>query len=502
MQQNRTTIINGAVSHERSLGYWLKPTKEGTFTIPPAKVKIGSKVVSSNAVKIVVSKSPPKTKDQNFLGKIKLSKREVYEGEQVVASYVIYNRYNNLEISAYDLPTHSGFAVEEIELNNNRWDRNLVTLNGKQYQTATIRKEILFPQQYGDLELDNFGVEGHVGRWFSQGQSIDMRSSKARLKVKPLPAGKPEGFSGGVGSFNLEVTVDKTEVKANEAINLTVKVSGSGNLKLLQTPTLEFPSDFEVYDPKVTNRINVRSSGVSGYREYNYLIIPRHPGAYEIPAFTFSYFDPKKEQYVSRDINALQFNIAKGDGSANAGTQFVPQSKENVEILATDIKHIKGSMGPLQTLGTSSFGSLLHITGMATPALLFVLALFGRRRYVEANKDKVAVKNRKASKVASKRLAEAKTHLGGDAKAFYESLFKALYGYIGDKLNLPVANLNKASIEQALQAKHVDAGTIGALISILDRCEMARFAPVNDVPEQQIYDDATNIINQMEGDLK
>ncbi len=499
-QSSQTTIVNGVISQSRNIAFDIRPTATGTFTIEPSKLEVGGKVYTTQPITIKVSKSSPATTNRNLLARIKPSKREVYTGEQLILSYSILNRYNNMQPSDYELPEYKNFAAEEIKLKSNSWSKDQITYKGLNYREAILKKEVLFPQKSGDYELEPFSMTAQIGRgFFSYGEEIFVTSNRVRLKVKPLPSGQPANFSGGVGTFALEVTTDKTETEAHTPLTITVKVSGKGNLKLLEMPKPQFPPDFEVYDPKIRNNISARSSGVSGNRSLEYLVIPRHAGTYTIPAIGMSYFDTKKEKYVTLSSPAQTFVIEPG--SEQTATVYQGADKNDVSMLNDDIRHIK-SQGNLHVIGNGAFLSIGHLAGLCAPVVLFFLFVTGRKKWNARNKDVVKTRQRRASRMAIRQIKAAHAALQTtDDNAFYEAIEKALYGYLSDKMNLGTAALDLKVIENTLREKAIAEPTIAQTISLIDTCLMARYAPVSDQPRKEILGNTEAIINKLDQSL-
>ena len=510
IQSSQTTIINGQITTKSTISFRLKPSRIGTLTIEAATLIENGTSFKANPITITVSKSA-QSNDTNLLGRLTLNKRKVYEGEQVIATYAIYNRYNTIEVNDYELPSQTGFAVEDIEINSVSWDPTLKTYDGMKYQVAVLKREVIFPQVYGDLELQPFSFTGFVGRWaFNYGKEFDITSNTPDLEVLPLPDGEPVDFTGGVGEFELDIDVDSTHLKVNDAITLVATISGKGNLQLIDAPVLDFPPEFEVYDPKTANELKATSSGLKGNRSFEFLVIPRHPGEYHIPPYSFSYFDPKAEKYITVTSDTIHFTIDRGAMSAvDSANGSAPTEVEAQEVTAldSDIRFIKTS-ADIHPKEPSQLGSLNWWLIIGVPGILFLFLFVAMRRKPKEKQEDpeitvAKVNKRQASKTANRHLGEAKKHLrSGDEKAFYESIFKGMYGYLSEKMQIPMANINKATISTALHSKGVDTAQIDQLIGLLDQCEMARFAPSFDVPSEQVMENATAMVNNLESSLR
>jgi hypothetical protein len=328
-----------------------------------------------------------------------------------------------------------------------------------------------------------------------------IESPPVTIHVKPLPdAGKPEGFTGAVGNFTFDAAVDKKELKANEALNYTLKIKGSGNIKLLNTLNTNFPSDFERYDPTITDTITEKLSGVAGTRTYNYLVIPRHGGTYTIDPVKFSYFNPSTERYVSFPSKTFQIKVNKGKDEVSV-TAF-STNKQDVKVLGKDIRYIKTTGPDLNKPDDEFYGSLLYYLLLLLGPVLFATAFAYRRWDEKNNSDAIKVKSRKASKIAAKHLASAKKQLlARNTKAFYEDVSRGMYGYLSDKLNIPFAHLTRENVAAELRSRAVSDALIARITDTLDLCEMARFAPVRGISAQEVFDRTKNMISDMEEEI-
>lgn len=535
-QSSSFTSINGRTSASMSLSYDLMAIKEGDFTIGAASLVINGKTYKTNAVKIkVVKGSAPAQNVQGNAGarqqnagqqgnaaniakrlfiRAVASKTNVYQGEGLAVTYKLYTNIELLDNALDKLPDFNGFWSQEIKNNdpNVRWETE--TYQGNRYNVAVLKEIILFPERSGKLSLDPLAMTFLVRQPVAAGDSNDpfdmffgsykdvkykIKSSPIAINVKPLPeAGKPAGFEGAVGNFSIAAIVDKSSLKANEALNYTLKVSGTGNLKLLKAPTVNFPADLEKYDPKVTDHLTESLNGVSGSREYAYLLIPRHEGNYTIAPLKFSYFNPASQKYVTLSTGSFDLKVAKGAPGSNV-TAYSSANQQDIKMLAKDIIYIKMNTGGLHKKGNSFYGSAAYYLLLGIGPLLFLAALAYRKRYRENNRDQAAVKGRNANKIAAKHLASAKKQLlAGNKQLFYQDVYKGLYRYLGDKFNIAAAELNKGNIRAQLAARGIAEHLIGQLEETLDLCEMARYAPVSGISEQEVFDKAKNTINEIE----
>ena len=382
------------------------------------------------------------------------------------------------------------------------------------YNVADIKQTILFPEHAGNLTIDPLGMTFLVkvpapshdimDQFFGsfKEEKLKVKSPPVVIHVKPLPdAGKPDSFAGAVGNFKIDASVDKTELKANDALNYKVKVTGSGNIKLLKTLNVNFPADFEKYDPKITDTITDSESGVSGSRIYNYLLIPRHQGNFTIDPLKFSYFNPATNRYVSLTTKAFNIKVDRGKNESNV-TAFSAADKQDIKLLDKDIRYIKISDNGLSKEGDMFFGSFAYyLLLLIGPALCYGAYTY-RNWTIKNNSDIVKVKSRRAGKIAARHMANAQKQLAANnTKAFYEDVFKGLYGYLSDKLNIPYANLDRETIASALKKRPVSEQLVSRLLDTLDLCEMARFAPVTHISKQEVFEKAKGIISDLENEI-
>lgn len=513
-------IVNGRQSSSITFSYTLRPKQTGTFEIGVAKANVDGKVLTTSPIKIQVvkgassSSSPnrsaqggtktiaPKSGNQNLMVRTQLSKTNVYKGEQIVVSFILLSRYNNIDLGEMDFPTLNGFWTEELPEKQTSWESTLEIINGMQYRKAILRQQVVFPQRTGILEIEPLTLSANVNRsFFNPGENITVKSNSPKITVKALPDGAPKSFNGAVGSFEFSASVDKTTAKANEAINLKVTVSGSGNLKLIEEPKFKFPEDFEVYDPETKDRVSVSTGGVRGSRSFQYLIIPRYPGKYTIPELEFSFFNSSKGKYQTSIAGPFEFDISDADG--NVPTAGAPRAKNIVEQSGLDIRYIITDANILSGPRSQFFGTPLFWVGSVGPfALLFIFLVY-RRRKEALDKDVRGKKKRGASRMAQKRLKAAEAALKSkDSSVFYQEIFKALYGYLGDKLGIPIGQLSRQRIISELERNGITEAVVKDVTYVIDTCEMARFAPVTETSDEVFYKRTAELIENLEGRLK
>ena len=511
-QQSSTQIINGNVSSTSSITftYILLANSVGEFTIPGASVIADGNQMVSNSVRIRVlpqekgangggqgegsssrSSSSTSVSNQDLFITASASKTNVYEQEAFVLTYKIYTRESNLQMSNAKLPDFKGFHSQEIEMATNaKWTQE--HHNGRNYFTTVYRQFVLFPQQSGQLFIEPAQFQMIVGKavqsndpfdaFFNGGSNVvEVRKSistpKIAINVSPLPAGKPADFSGGVGEFNISSTINSKELKTNDAITIKLVISGTGNLKLISNPQIKFPEDFEVYDPKVDNQVRLTREGLTGNKVIEYLAIPRHPGTFKIPGVAFSYFDIRSKSYKTLKTEDYVINVEKGAGNAD---QVIANftNKEDLKVLGEDIRYIKQNEVILQPKGSFLYGSVSYWLFYIIPGVAFIIFFMIYRKQAAANANVAKMRTKKANKVATKRMKLAGKLLSENKKdAFYDEVLKALWGYISDKLNIPVSRLSKDNIEEKLRDYGVNEDLIKEFLNALNDCEFARFAP-------------------------
>lgn len=512
-------FVNGESTSTISFTYTLTPKETGTFTIGSAVANTDKGDFKSEPIKLEVVEGQSSSAAQSgrsgstgsasrnvqgnddLMAEIRLDKKQVYKGEQVVVTYYIYSRYRNIDFVDYDFPATNGFYSQEFDEEQAGWQNQLEVINGKQYRVAILKRQILFPQQHGKLEIDPMEIKARVDySFFNAGRTISVKSNPVKLDVLPLPPA-PAGFKGDVGSFNFQVKVDRNKIAANDAITLTATISGSGNLKLVNAPEFKFPPDFEVYDPKVSDRISTTGGGLRGSREFEYLIIPRHAGKYTIEPFAFTYFDTGSKSYKTIESDEIELEVERAEGDRNGSGGYTGSSKEDVVILDQDIRYIKPAEPLRQRSGyffqTTPFYGLLFM-GPAFVLLFFVV----RRKYIQQQQDVASVRSRRAGRMARKLLSNAKKKLrANEREGFYDAVSKAMFGYLSGKLNMDAAELSREQIKSRLKDRSVDSTTIDELMGLLSRCEMARFARTGELNPESDYNSAAKIIGELQKKL-
>ena len=540
-QQGRSTsvqMINGKTtkSVQTTYSYVLRPIKTGKFTIARAVAKVKGQEIYSTPVTIEVvgsdsgrssqgqQQSHPSQPRQSQAGVVQdddifltldLSRTNVVVGEPVTATIKLYQRVNVAGFESATFPTFNGFWSQEIEAPSNiEFVRE--TYDGKIYNSALLRKYVLIPQQQGQIKIDPAELVCLVQiRVSSPGTSIfdgffdDYTTIRKRVstkpvtvKVSPLPAGAPASFGGGVGKFSMSAKMSKDSLKTHEAASLTITISGTGNISLLEAPKVVLPPDMELYDTKISDKID--KGGRNGSKTYEYPFIPRSYGDFTIAPVKYSYYDIDAGRYVTMETDSLSFHVAKGKDFDNAGTVISSSAQKDVRNLGSDIRFINTKDSHLVSKGHFFVGSFAFWLIAVLILLASAICWMALRKLAARRADVVGSKNRKATKMAMKRLHLAGTFLKQNLyTAFYEELHKALLGFISDKLNFPMAELSKENIADAMRKGNVEEKHIGDFISLLDACEFARYSPSAGYDAMSAhYNAALDVISSIDSNMK
>lgn len=539
-RQSSFQFINGKSTRSSSITYTyvLVASKPGTYTLGAASAQVGGSTVHSRTMRIRVERigsgasnqmqssassrrsvggsqqsgSESVSSNQLFMTAT-ASRTTVYEQEAILLTYKLYTSVNLTQLDG-KLPTLDGFQIQEIPLPHNK-EFHLEQYHGRTYHAVTWTQYVLFPQKSGQLTIPSVTFEGAVVQpnrtldpidMFFNGTS-GMVETKRRIStpsvtihVKPLPT-SPAGFSGAVGHFELSSSLSPQQVNTGDAITLKIHVKGVGNMKLINTPEVSFPKDFETYDPKVNDRFSLTSSGLSGERTFEYLAVPRHAGKYSLSAVPFIYFDPTSGSYKTLRTEPYELNVGKGKGG-NQDVNDFSGTQDEVKELGRDIRFIH--TGHTEQ-GSTQFNLSRYLLAYLLPlALFFVILFFGRKR-IQARADIAFVRGKKATKVARKRLRRAAAlRTAQRPDEFYEEVLRALYGYAADKYNLSQEHLSKDNLQQMLQEKGVEQSLIEEFLHTIADCEFARYAGGGD-PNQSmdsIYGKAVSLITNIESQLK
>lgn len=545
-QSTSMQFINGSMSQSISFTYIIQAVKEGVFKIPPASIETEGKRLQSNNLTITVSKGGNNSQQQsgnqqqsgksgsdnavqsggkNVFFKVSVGKSTVYRGEGVLVTYKLYTKVTLVNYGLNKMPSLEGFFSQEIPMPQ-QLEFHIENVDGVQYKVADIKKLVLFPQRTGTLSLDP--MEGEVvarmqvkrqqsrdpfDQFFNdpffnnpffnnsvQDIPIKLKSDPVKIVVKELPEGAPETFNGAVGKFSMETDLDKKETKAHDPVTLKIKISGKGNLKLIDPPKIDFPPDFETYDPKVNANVTASGNGVSGSKTFEYLVIPRNAGEYKFSVSGFTFFNLDNNKYET--VPGVDYILKIGKGDETTTTTVSGVSKSDIQFLGKDIRFIKTSQPLFVQRDGTLFSSPLFYTLCGAPALLFVLLLVFRKRYDEMQSNVTLLKSRRANKVAMKRLSAAKKSLSeNNSEKFLDEMFQALWGFVSDRLQIPVSELSKENVSQALEQKNVSSESIIKFNQTLDALELARFAKGIAASNQEIYQKGIEVITRLEEEI-
>jgi len=533
-----TSIVNGKMSSEysQSFVYVLQAKKIGKFTIAPATVTVNGKSVQSNTLVIEVIKgnagaqanqgqgnqagngntdddSKANVSNKDLFLSISLNKTSVYQGEPIIASIKVYSRMDISGFQNVKFPPFTGFWAQEIP-NTQQVNLQQEVVNGKRYQTGVLKQYVLFPQKSGPITIEpaelecivlkNSGMTDFFGRQLRSEAVAKVASERKTINIKTLPSNAPAGFKGAVGKFEMTATFDKQNTKADEAINLKIKISGSGNLKIAEPEDIKLPPDFDKYDPKIEEKITNTTSGSSGYKIYDYLIIPRHDGTYKIPPIKFSYFDLGTNSYKTITSKEFEIAVSKGSGNASYNSSMNYADKQDVKNMGSDIRFIKTNNFRLKEKGKLFFGSNLMWLSYIISLVIAILVFIVRRKQIEFYSNKTLVRNKQANKVSRTRLKTAAMHLKNNKTAeFHTEVLKAIWGYLADKFAIPASDLSRERSNEVLSSHGIDQETINELLEIIDNCEFARYAPSSEAGEMgKIFNQATELITKLENKLK
>lgn len=529
--------VNGKTTSERSVTYTyiLVPKKTGSFTIEPASINVKGSNYQSNSLTIEVlppdknssqggasgsgndsgapsTSSATVSENDAFIRAI-VSNNSPFEQQGFTVTFRLYTTLNVVNFGRIQFPEFEGFMVEEIEMPSNQ-QLKMERYNGRNYYTADLRKTLLFPQRSGQITIPSGSIEmvfsvpsgRSVSTFFgSQELMADVKknivTNPLNINVKSLPGDKPLNYSNAVGTFTFSPSISSTEVKANEAITLRLEISGTGNMKLLRNPEVQFPNNFEVYDPVVTNSLNVTTNGLTGVRVVEYMAIPRYEGTYTIPSVEFGYFDLNTNSYKTLSTPEYELQIAKGDPGSVSASNFVNQQDVKVE---QDIRFLKTGEPSFVSMSNFFVGSFSYWLWYFIPFLLLIIYFIINRKKAKENANVALMRNKKATKIAIKRLKLAEKYLREHNKeSFYDEVLRAIWGYFSDKLAIPVAQLSKDNIEAELLNNGISGELANNFMNILDTCEFARYAQVeSDAEMDRIYNDTLDAIGEMENRLK
>ncbi len=546
-QSSSIRSINGrtSVSVNYTFSYILQAYKEGSFDIAPASVMVDNKPHQSNGLTVKVAKGSggqqqgqaqgrgnaqrqggAESGTNDVMVKAYATNSNPYQGEGIVITYKLFFKVNIGNVNITKFSSFPGFWSQNLIGENDKQQPYKQMIDGEQYVVVDIRKTALFPLKSGRLVIDPlelncvaeirkqtktktgdpFFDDFFNDSFFNNSVTVEkaLKSNPLVINVKPLPSdGKPDNFNGAVGNFTFKSELDKTKLKTNEPINLKFVIAGQGNLQLIDRMDVTFPPDFESYDPKINSDIKTSPAGVSGSQTFEYLMIPRKPGKFIIKPVTFSYYDLAKHKYVS--FSSPQYTIDVEKGSGDGGTMvYTGANKEDIKYIGSDIRHIKNQPLDLQIKGSLLFLSLPFWLLIIIPLLLFIAFVVYWRKQHKERSDAALMRNRKATKIAIKRLKKGHDYLkAGKQEEFYVEISQAIWGYLSDKFGIPLADLSMDSIQDALVSRNVQDEIILQVKETLSDTEFARFAPGDkSMTMGNTYEKALELISKMERELR
>lgn len=547
------SFVNGRTTQniESSYSYIVAPSSEGTYTIDAATVTVDGTQYRTKPLTVKVVKggsgssssqqaasrggssqssgqqsSSANVSNEDVFLKVFINNSSPKVGEQVVLTYKIYTRVPLANIQLGGGATYAGFWSQDLMKQTSGLKQQTEYINGQEYVTADLRKVALFPIKSGKIVIDPLEVDlvAQIRSTKKQQNRFNdpffdsffndsffntgieevkkkIKSNQVTVNVLPLPEiGKPVSFDGAVGRFDFDCTVDKTECDANDAITLKVTVSGKGNLPMVEMPKFNFPPDFEVYDPKIDQKLNTTSGGITGTKTFEYLIIPRKAGDFVLKPIEFSYFNLETNKYVIESTPEFKFKINKGSGNAST-VAYSGVAQEDIKYIGEDIRHIMKTPFSLMSFGNVYFGTAWFYLMMVLPLIALIIIVIVWKEEIKKRSDIAFMKNKKANKVAVKRLKRAKLLLKEQkTEPFYIEISQALWGYVSDKFNIPLSSLSVDTVNEALVKKGVKDELVKEFIDVLHECEFARFAPGNaNENMERMYMSAQDIITKIEG---
>ena len=533
-QQSSYQMINGHTSSSSSITFTFTvyAGKNGSFVVPPAHARVRGKWVASRPVRITVSGrarnsggAPQMHQDaggqqeeiaaagsaitsKDLFIKVTANKYRVHEQEPVLLTYKVYTLVDLTQLEG-KMPDLTGFHSQEIPLPQQK-SFHVERVNGRPYRCVTWSQYLMYPQMTGALKIPSITFKGIVVQqnrnvdpfeaFFNGGSGYvevkrNIVAPGVDIQVDPLPA-KPVGFSGGVGKFSISAKLDKKEVKAGDPITLRVVISGTGNLKLIKQPVVEFPNGFDKYDPKVTDKTKLTNAGVGGSMVYDYLAVPRNQGKYTIPSVSFIYYDVDANAYKTLHTQPFTVNVAPGDGKSS--------SEDFNNPVDNDIHALKNGPSDTTSVGDFFLGSAAYWVSLLLPLIAFVVLLILFRRRAIENADIVKMRGKRANKIARRRLKRAsRLMFEHNSAEFYDEVLRALWGYVSYKLNMPVESLSKENIKEKLASRGVNDEIIGKFISALEECEFERYAPGDEAGNmEKTFQSAMTAIIEIEDVMK
>jgi len=528
--------VNGKIttSSTYQYTYFLRALKEGKFTIPAVTAKIKNKTYHSNPVNIEViaaQNQPARTNpgtsgtgpaksgqvnEKDVFVSLQLDKKSVYLGEQIMATVKIYTKVNLSGVdNNFKGPDFTGFFTEPIEVPPLR-NLQREVVNGDIYYTGVLRKMMIIPQKTGEVTIQPFdldvAVRQEIQRRFAdpffenfdipdvQEIPLKLKSRTMTIQVKPLPANSSPSFGGAVGNFNFSSTLNKLKTTTSDPLTLKLTISGKGNIKLINELNLKIPPDFEKYDPVINTRAD---NSLSGSKSFEYLLVPRNAGTYEIEPVEFTYFDPVTEQYRTLRSQAYSVEVEKGQGDSLMAV--IPGiSKEDIKLINQDIRFIKIKTSRLRSGNSFWADSPWYYLMYGLITLIFFILAGLQRKMAREKTDIAGIRLRKADRYAQRRLRKSAGLLKqGENNRFYEELLGAIWGYLSDKLRIPLSILSQETAKSALESRSVDGELIESLFRVTGECEMARYAQVSgNLGKEKLYQEALEVITALQQRLR
>ncbi len=547
-------IVNGSMTRSVSVTYTfvLLPQAAGNVTIGAAEVAVDGTVYRTDPLPVEIvdegtaaqqrqspqsgqsgtqaersdearsqSEAQGRIGKQDILLRAVVSRTSVYKNEPLHVAFKLYTRVPVVDVSVGSMPSFNGFWSQDLSSNSTTARQGRETFNGKVYETHVVCEYLLYPQQAGTLTIDPMEMTAlaqvvvqsrrNIDPFFGSGREVynvprEVKSQRVTVQVKPLPAGAPASFSGAVGSFTMDAQLPEGRLAANSGATCTVKISGTGNLTFVQAPKLNLPGSFEQYNVKTTESINATGAGISGYRQFEYPFIARAEGTYDVAPIEFSYFDPARMQYVTLSARPLTLEVTpdtRGGSDGSVVLQGRGMSKEEVKLLGQDIRFIK--LGNAQLRGRSV---PFLFSGAYWALLAAILVGFGAlyaalRKRIRESQNVALVRGRRANKVAVQRFRAARGDMEEQNRhAFYEEMLRALWGYMGDKFNIPVANLTKESVREELHKRGVSAEDAQRFTAIITQCDEAQYSPAASARMSDVYSEGVDLISRIEAVIK
>lgn len=518
-------IINNQMSRSTGFSFLLRPVSTGTFTFPPARIQADGEWKESNPVTIEViegdAQDPARQQEQdpmaqvpdNLYLRLYVDKKEAYVGEQITATFKLYNRLNINNTRIRNMPEYNGFWAEEIELGGH--DVQIEVINGVRFETVVVNQVALYPQRSGKLRIEpmelstNVRIQvpgqrrGFFDSPFSSSRTVpyDFKSNAGEIEVKPLPStGRPANFTGMVGRFEIEASVDRETIDLNDAITYSIKLSGSGNWQNVSAPKPEFSRDFEVFEPKVNRNISFRRGRLSGHIQYDYLIIPSRPGNFRIPSLSWAYFDPAAEKYVELKTREITLNVEGED----TGRPITGTDRREIEMLSRDIRYIQTELPDFNSSPTLRTQSAAYLSLYFSPVLLLLLALLFRNKLNEKRLNPIGWRQKNAFSLFKKELQKFKNETGQSSNEMATGeLIRIIGRYVGDKTSSGHAIMEKDVIHQKLEKAGLSDELIQALVDLLEEIEMSVYAPAGKRDAMQhLIDKAEKTVKDIDSNSK